>query len=72
MLDVLLPGESGLEALRSLKGLRETRDIPVAVVSVVADDTSLKLGAAAYLTKPVAREKLLSMVRRLLPKVRKV
>jgi len=72
LLDVLLPGESGLEALRSLKGLRETRDIPVAVVSVVADDTSLKLGAAAYLTKPVAREKLLSMVRRLLPKVRKV
>ncbi len=67
MLDLLLPGESGLEALRSLKGLRETRDIPVAVVSVVADDSALKLGAAAYLTKPVAREKLVAMVKRLAP-----
>ncbi|MFN9297145.1 MAG: ATP-binding protein, partial [Acidobacteriota bacterium] len=70
MLDLLLPGESGLEALKSLKNLRETREIPVAVVSVVADDTALKMGAAAYVTKPVAREKLLAMVRRLAPKVR--
>lgn len=67
LLDVLLPGESGLEALRSLKGLRETRDIPVAVVSVVADDLTLKMGAAAYLTKPVARERLVAMVRKLAP-----
>lgn len=65
LLDLLLPGESGLEALRSLKGLRETRDIPVAVVSVVADETALKLGATAYLTKPVNREKLVALVRRL-------
>lgn len=65
MLDLLLPGESGLEALRSLKNLRETRDIPVAVVSVVADESALKLGAAAFLTKPVAKEKLLEMVKRL-------
>jgi len=70
MLDLLPPGESGLEALRSLKGLRETRVIPVAVVSVVADETALKLGAAAYLTKPVARERLVAMVKRLVPKVR--
>jgi PAS domain S-box-containing protein len=68
LLDLLLPGESGLEALKSLKNLRETRDIPVAVVSVVADDTALKMGATAYVTKPVAREKLLAMVRRLAPK----
>jgi PAS domain S-box-containing protein len=71
LLDLMLPGESGLEALRSLKGLRETRDIPVAVVSVVADETALKLGAAAYLTKPVAREKLVAMVRRLASQNRK-
>lgn len=67
LLDLLLPGESGLEALRSLKNLRETREIPVAVVSVVADETALKMGAAAYLTKPVARERLVAMVKRLAP-----
>lgn len=68
LLDLLLPGESGLEALRSLKGLRETKDIPVAVVSVMADDTVLKFGAVEYLTKPVAKDKLLAMVRRLAPR----
>ncbi|MCX6609792.1 MAG: PAS domain S-box protein [Acidobacteria bacterium] len=68
LLDLLLPGESGLEALRSLKGLRETREIPVAVVSVMADDSVLKMGAVEYLTKPVAKDKLLAMVRRLAPK----
>lgn len=71
LLDLLLPGESGLEALRSLKGLRETREIPVAVVSVVADDTALKMGAAEYLAKPVTREKLVAMVRRLAPSLAK-
>ncbi len=70
LLDLLLPGESGLEALHSLKRLRETRDIPVAVVSVIADDTVLKMGAAEYLTKPVAKDKLLAMVRRLTPKAK--
>jgi PAS domain S-box-containing protein len=69
LLDLLLPGESGLEALRSLKGLRETKDIPVAVVSVMADDNVLKAGAVEYLTKPVAKDKLLAMVRRLAPRV---
>ena len=72
LLDLLLPGESGFEALRSLKGLRETRDIPVAVVSVLADESVLKLGAAAFLTKPVAREKLVAVVRRLAPVSRKI
>ncbi len=70
LLDLLLPGESGLEALRSLKGLRETREIPVAVVSVMADDSVLKMGAVEYLTKPVAKDKLLAMVRRLAPRAK--
>jgi CheY-like chemotaxis protein len=39
----------------------------VAVVSVVADDSALKLGAAEYLTKPVTKEKLVAMVKRLAP-----
>jgi len=70
LLDLLLPGESGLEALRSLKGLRETREIPVAVVSVMADDSVLKMGAVEYLIKPVAKDKLLAMVRRLAPRAK--
>jgi len=64
--DLLLPGASGWDALRGLKSLRETRDIPVAIVSVVADETALQLGASAYLPKPVSREALRTTLRRLM------
>ena len=65
LVDLLLPGASGWDALRSLKSLRETQTIPVVIVSVVADETALKLGAAAYLTKPVRRDTLVSTLRQL-------
>ena len=65
LVDLLLPGASGWDALRSLKSLRETQTIPVVIVSVVADETALKLGAAAYLTKPVRRDTLISTLRQL-------
>lgn len=64
--DLLLPGSSGWDALRGLKSLRETREIPVVIVSVVADETALQLGAAAYLTKPVRREDLRSTLRKVI------
>ena len=66
LLDLLLPGGSGWDALRGLKSLQETQAIPVVIVSVVADDTALRLGADAFLVKPVKRETLVSSVRRVL------
>jgi len=42
----------------------------VAVVSVMADDSVLKMGAVEYLIKPVAKDKLLAMVRRLAPRAK--
>lgn len=68
VLDVLLPGASGYDALRSLKRLHETRDIPVLVLSVVADESALKFGATAYLTKPVNKTQFLKTVKRLAPR----
>ncbi|MGD8352781.1 MAG: sigma-54 dependent transcriptional regulator [Pseudomonadota bacterium] len=60
ILDIGLPGRSGLDAL---KGLRRTgSEIPV--VMVTADDTietavqAMKKGATDYLTKPFDRERL--------------
>ena len=64
LLDLLLPTGSGWDALEGLKSLRDTAQIPVIVVSVVADQKALELGAAAYLTKPVARDQLLTVLRR--------
>jgi PAS domain S-box-containing protein len=58
LLDLLLPNGSGRDALRSLKGIPETSKIPVAVISVLADESILAHGADAFLTKPFQRERL--------------
>lgn len=62
-LDIRLPGVSDWEALRRLKEDPETSAIPIVVVTVLEDDhTAFALGAASFLTKPIARADLLSAV----------
>ncbi len=59
-LDIWLPDINGFEVLEQLKSDPATRDIPVVILSVVSDqDRGLRLGAAAYLTKPLNEEQLL-------------
>jgi CheY-like chemotaxis protein len=70
ILDINMPGGTGLEALRKLKQSARTAEIPVMVVSG-SDDAGMPaqaraLGAADYLSKPVDPEQLLSAVQRLL------
>jgi CheY-like chemotaxis protein len=72
ILDINMPGGTGLEALRKLKLSARTADIPVVVVSG-SDDAGMPaqvkaLGAAEYLPKPVDPELLLSAVHRLVEK----
>jgi len=65
LLDILLPGDSGWVVLVRLKEHPGTRDIPVAVVSVVDEpEKSLALGAAAHFTKPVTRAQLAGFLQR--------
>ena len=68
LLDILLPGLSGLEVLRRLR--TEKPDLPVLLLTArdtVADKvTGLDYGANDYLTKPFAIEELLARVRALL------
>jgi CheY-like chemotaxis protein len=70
ILDINMPGGTGLEALRKLKQSARTAEIPVMVVSG-SDDAGMPaqaraLGAADYLPKPVDPEQLLSAIQRLL------
>lgn len=64
LLDVMMPGLSGIETLRQLKNDPELADIPVIMVSghhekdVVLD--CIMLGAQNYIVKPVNKELLLS------------
>lgn len=63
-LDVMLPDANGFDLLEALKSDPRTEDIPVIIVSVLPDDgEGLRLGAAAYVAKPVDKGKLLEAVR---------
>jgi CheY-like chemotaxis protein len=65
MLDVMMPQVDGWELLSAIKGNPATRDIPVIVCSVLkSPDLALKLGAAAYLPKPVSQQALIEALAR--------
>jgi CheY-like chemotaxis protein len=63
-LDVLMPGMDGWQVLSALKANPATAAIPVAMLSML-DNTGLgfSLGASAFLTKPVERERLAGVLR---------
>ncbi len=66
-LDIRLPDLDGWEVLQLLKRDPQTADIPVVIVSVVADrQRGLELGAEEHLTKPIEGEELLEVVEQLL------
>ncbi|MCB9527707.1 MAG: response regulator [bacterium] len=57
VMDVELPGMSGLEATRRLKGDARTRAVPVLIISAHAmegaDKAATRAGADAFLCKPL-------------------
>lgn len=66
LLDLVMPGEDGLETLSKLKLDPSTSAIPVIILTVKGESEYVldagKLGAAEYLTKPVEPEKLLETI----------
>lgn len=64
-LDVMMPEMDGWAVLNKLKNDRELSQIPVVMVTIV-DDKNLgyALGATEYLTKPVNRDHLASILQR--------
>src|SRR5262245_23389803 len=64
LLDVGLPGMSGLEACRRIKDTPCLHDIPVLMVTANTEDTALDAAFAAgandYITKPVRPVELLA------------
>ena len=67
-LDVMMPGMDGWAVLNELKADPELADIPVVMLTIV-DDKNLgyALGAADYLTKPIQRDRLLSVLEKYCP-----
>jgi CheY-like chemotaxis protein len=68
LLDWMMPGVDGMDALRSLKASGRTRHIPVVMLTALDGITEITVatynGADGYVTKPFEMEDLLSLVRR--------
>jgi two-component system response regulator RegA len=62
LIDLRLPGGSGLDLVRELKGLDETTNILVLTGygSIATAVQSVRLGATGYLTKPVDADQILA------------
>jgi diguanylate cyclase (GGDEF)-like protein len=76
LLDVLMPDMDGIEALRRIKALAPLRDVPVLMVTAVAEPeilrTAFAAGAMDYLTKPFNRVELLARVQSALTLVKEM
>ncbi len=70
LMDINLPGMSGLDALQILRMWPETKEIPIVALTAAASDRDRKRGEEAgffrYLTKPVKVEELTSAIEALL------
>lgn len=65
-LDVLMPKMDGWAVLSALKSDSELAEIPVVMVTIVDDkNIGFALGAVEYLNKPVDRNRLVSILRKL-------
>lgn len=70
LLDLMLPGMSGLDVCRRLKENHSTADIPIIMVTAKTEDSDivlgLELGADDYVTKPFSPKVVLARVRTVL------
>jgi signal transduction histidine kinase/CheY-like chemotaxis protein len=64
-LDIMMAGMDGWSVLSQLKADPKTAGIPVVVLTIIDDrNLSFALGASDYLTKPIDRERLIEVLRR--------
>ena len=70
ILDVMMPGQGGMETCRALKNDRRTARVPVILLTAMADRENraagLDAGADAYITKPFSPQKVIDAVQELL------
>ena len=70
LLDIMLPGEDGMELLKKLKASPKTRDIPVIMVTAKGAEYDkvkrLDSGADDYVTKPFGMMELVSRIKAVL------
>lgn len=69
LLDVILPDISGFDICQRLKAMAKTKKIPIVICSIRRSELEqfwgLRIGANAYLTKPVGQQNLVNTIDRL-------
>ncbi|MEO1693177.1 MAG: response regulator [Cyanobacteria bacterium J06631_6] len=69
VLDIVLPGRSGFEICRELKGSEDTNKIPIILCSTKGTEMDkfwgMKQGADAYILKPINQAELVGKVKEL-------
>jgi two-component system phosphate regulon response regulator PhoB len=69
LLDLMLPGMSGLDICRELRAGERTREIPIVMLTAKAEETDqvvgFKMGADDYVTKPFSVKVLLERIKAL-------
>lgn len=63
LVDLLMPGMDGFEAIYELKQHEPTRAIPILYLSTLPPEETVTQGVARFLTKPFERDDLLRAVR---------
>jgi DNA-binding response OmpR family regulator len=75
ILDVMLPGISGLEVCRLLRSDRTTAKLPIIMVTARAEETDrimgLEIGADDYISKPFSPNELMARIRALMRRTRR-
>lgn len=70
LLDIMLPDEDGLEILKKIRSIPDTRKIPIMMITAKTTELDkvkgLDLGADDYITKPFGIMELISRVKALL------
>ena len=70
LLDLMLPGQSGVSLARQLRADSRTRNLPILMVTAKADEADmvagLEIGADDYLTKPFSPKELIARIRAVL------
>jgi len=74
LLDWMLPGVSGIEICRQLKARKDTREIPIVMLSARSEEVDkvrgLETGADDYMQKPYGIQELLARIKLQLKRVR--